>query len=84
VEICHAFIEDMVRFMNEMMESLSSNSFIQLTAEIESNYLKGLLKQDGEKKMEDLSMQVNLGIDDGIFKKIKAILGDQIESSNEK
>jgi hypothetical protein len=54
VEVSHVFIEDMVKFINEMIDLLSPNSLIKLSIEIQSNYLKGILLKDGLKKMENL------------------------------
>lgn len=63
--------------MNELIQSLSPDALVQISAFIQSNYMKDFLKEGSEKKMEDLEVDLGLNIDDQTLKKIKQMVGDK-------
>lgn len=54
VQVGHVFLIDTVNFINEFVQTLSPDSLIELSAQLQSNYFKDFLKEGAEKKMEDL------------------------------
>lgn len=84
VEVSHVFLVDSVHFVNELIQSLSPDALVELSATVRSNYLKDFLKEGSEHKMEDLEVELSLNVDDQTLKKLKQIIGGNAENFDQK
>lgn len=78
VEVDNPFVDSLIGFVNEVIEAVSPQCALNVRAKITS-YVKNLLKESFDYNSASGEIQVEVDIDSFTMKKIKDIIGDNLD-----